>query len=134
MKWNGYGMGFLIGALFLACLYFANEAIAQEPLADVDLKRVGAKFVITCVAPPDTDLFELCFARTDLEDGIIELGCTATSANAETKVEVSVQKTVFVDARVRCYAVDLTGNVGDMSENAGIIDFTPPGRGRILDR
>ena len=43
----------------------------------------------------------------------------------------AVQQTTFDDAEIRCYVTDIDFS-SEYSFNAGVIDFTPPGRGRLI--
>ena len=68
--------------------------------------------------------------RTDLPDDPLELGCAEQLLAPLKPVtwEIAVERTPMQDAEIRCYAIDFGGNVSEYSANAGIADFTPPGR------
>ena len=113
-------------------LLLASAAVAQEPVhPDVPLKRVSGVYSIGCVTPADLDLATVCWLRSDLVTPL-ELGCLpANLPNTEYRLDVTVPSTTFDDAEIRCYVIDDDALVSDTSPNAGIIDFTPPGKGRI---
>jgi len=116
-----------------AVLALAVPALAQTPapLPDVDLAREGSTYTIVCqpVEPIDK-MIELCAVRTDTLDPT-ELGCVSHSTLDPAPIEVTVVRTPHQDAMIRCYANDSEGNVSDISENAGVADFTPNGRPRV---
>ncbi len=123
-----------MGMIFWIVFLLAVSAFAQTPAPypDVPLVKSGGIYNIGCVTPLDTDLAQLCFVRSDLPDGIIELGCMpATVPDIEFRMDIAVQQTTFVDAEIRCYVIDDDANVSDYSDNKGDIDFTPPAKGRI---
>ena len=47
------------------------------------------------------------------------------------RMDFAVQQTTFDDAEIRCYVTDIDFS-SEYSSNAGVIDFTPPGRGRLI--
>lgn len=122
--------------VILGLLIFPIFANAQTPTAtpiphpDVVLKQSAGVYPIGCVAPSDLDMAELCFSRTD-GPTVLELGCAAAGPDETIHTTVKVPRTTHVDAKIRCYAIDTSGLRGLDSDNAGLIDFTPPGRTRI---
>ena len=117
--------------LLLVSPIYLQAAYAQTPAPqpDVDLARSGTAYPFRCqpVEPIDK-MVQMCAARTDLEGDPIELGCVAHTTIAAVSMEVTVARTPFVDAELRCYAIDSEGNVSAYSENVGRADFTPNGR------
>jgi hypothetical protein len=123
--------------ILVLALLLAPAAAAQEP--DVGLGKVAGVYNAGCLRDPiDTDVLEGCFARVDLVP-VIELGCTSevstrptdVSAGTVYRMDFTVQQTTFDDAEIRCYLND--GELlSDYSVNAGLIDFTPPAKGRLL--
>lgn len=121
----------------LLVLFFSLPAAAQEP--DVSLSKVAGVYNGGCLrAAIDTDVIEGCFVRVDL-DPVIELGCTGAVSSRPSDVlegtvyrmDFTVQQTTFDDAEIRCYLND--GElVSEYSVNAGLIDFTPPAKGRFM--
>ncbi len=133
-------MKFLFG-LFLFVVLFAFMAAAQEPepQSDVPLGRTAGVYNAGCLADQtDTDLISGCFVRADVTP-VTELGCTTeVSTRADDvlkgmvfRMDFAVQQTTFDDAEIRCYVTDIDFS-SEYSFNAGIIDFTPPARGRLI--
>jgi len=121
----------LFFAIALSLFWWGDLAYSQEPRPDVPLDRVAGLYPITCIAPSDLDLAEICFVRADLPDQVLELGCVPALADQAATLEVTIERTPHIDAEVRCYATDTSANLSDYSENAGTVDFTPPGRPRV---
>ena len=119
-------------ALAALLLLLASPAVAQEPTyPDVPLKRVSGIYNIGCVTPTDLDLATVCWVRTDLA-APLELGCMpGPLPSTEYRMDLTIPTTQFDDAAIRCYVIDTETLVSDLSPNAGIVDFTPPGKGRI---
>ncbi len=131
--------------LFLFIMLFAFMAAAQTPTPtstpqpDVTLGRTAGVYHAGCLADQaDTDLVSGCFVRADVSP-VTELGCTIeVSTRADDvllgtvfRMDFAVQQTTFDDAEIRCYVTDIDFS-SEYSTNAGIIDFTPPGRGRLI--
>jgi hypothetical protein len=116
-------------ALLIIAILFAFTATAQTPAPrpDIVLLQAGGIYPIKCVAPSDEDMAQICFVRTDLAE-VVELGCTGAEALETVSLDLNIVATAGDDAEIRCYAVDASGLVGDYSENAGLVDFTRPGR------
>ncbi len=113
----------------LLILLFATPTGAQETHTDVDLARSGSMYPITCQPTDPVDkLAQICAVRTDLDGDPIELGCTPHTSSLAVTFDITVARTPFQDAEIRCYAVDSEGNVSDLSDNVGRADFTPNGR------
>ena len=111
-------------------------ATAQEP--DVPLGKIAGVYNAGCLVDPiDTDVVEGCFVRADSAP-VDELGCTSTvstraddvAAGTVYRMDFTVQQTMFDDAEIRCYLRDAEFPSA-YSDNAGLIDFTPPGKGLI---
>lgn len=113
--------------LVLLALLMISRAEAQETRPDVPLLLVDGKGPMKCVAPSDSDMAQVCFVRTDVTP-LIELGCVPAGPDEPVLLELTVPVTAGDDGEVRCYAVDTSGLVGDFSLNAGLADFSPPGR------
>lgn len=113
-------------------LFISSVAKSQTPHPDVPLAKTGGVYNIGCVTPSDLDLADLCFVRSDLAE-VAELGCLPSpDPDTEYRLDLSVHHTANDDAEIRCYVVDTDGNVGDLSDNAGLVDFTRPGKGRVV--
>jgi hypothetical protein len=120
---------------FLAAILLAAPALGQTPATypDVPLERTGGVYPIGCHTPLDTDLDQVCWARTDLVDGVVELGCMdGPLPDTDYRMDVAVERTPHVNAIVKCYVTDTEGLISDYSDNSGIIDFMPPGKPRIV--
>ena len=120
--------------IIFVVLLLAFTASAQEP--DVPLGKVAGVYNAGCLRDPiDTDVIEGCFVRADAVP-INELGCTSTvstraddvAAGTVCRMDFTVQQTMFDDAEIRCYLRDAEF-LSAYSDNAGLIDFTPPGKG-----
>lgn len=114
------------GLMFVCSADYAN-AQTPAPRPNVVLTQTSGIYPIRCMAPPDADMAQICFVRTDLADPV-ELGCTPAGPSVEAALDLNVIATADDDAEIRCYAVDTSGLVGDYSENAGLVDFTRPSR------
>ncbi len=125
----------LKGLGFLVAILFAAPAFAQTPAPhpDVPLKKVGGVYDIGCHTPLDTDLDQVCWVRVDLAVGVDELGCLhGPSPDTTYRTNIAVQQTPHEDATVKCYVTDTEGLISEYSDNSGLIDFSPPGRPRIV--
>ena len=111
-------------SIILSTMVFAQTS---EPRPDVPLLQTGGIYNMGCHAPSDTDLLEMCFVRTDVTP-IVELGCTPVQPDQDIRMDLNIVPTQGDNAEIRCYAKDTSGLVSDYSENAGIVDFTRPGR------
>lgn len=118
---------FVFNAIVLVGMAVVARAQTPTPRLDVPLLRVSGVYKITCHSPSDADMDQLCFVRTDLADPL-ELGCVAAGPDVDKSLDLNVAETSGVDAEIRCYAVDTSGLVSDYSPNAGLVDFTRPGR------
>lgn len=119
--------------LLLVSFVFACPTLpgawAQEP--DVSLTRIGGTYNVCCMTADDNDLGVLCFARTDVTPPD-PLACVMTPAgNTKVCKLLTIARTTFDDADIRCQAIDLELNESEWSENKGLVDFTPPGRPHI---
>lgn len=120
---------FVVGIIFgITC----RGVMAQEP-ADVKYFPTSGVYTLRAQAPPDLDLLQICFARvySDPNTPNEELGCVASDPNQIVSLAVEVRVTPKLDAEIRGFAYDTSGNVSDPSPNAGRIDFTPPGQVRF---
>ncbi len=110
-----------------------GAAVAQTPAPqpDIPLAREGATYTIGCqpVEPIDK-MNQACAVRTDLTEPV-ELGCVDHTTLEPAVITVTVQRTPHQDAFIRCYVTDSEGNVSEISDNAGVADFTPPGRPHV---
>jgi hypothetical protein len=111
----------------------AECARAQTPAPhpDIILAREGSTYTFRCqpVEPIDK-LALICAVRSDLAEPE-ELGCVDHTIIDAVSMTVTVQRTPHVDGKIRCYAADSEGNVSDYSDNAGLVDFTPPGKPNV---
>jgi hypothetical protein len=121
---------------FPILLMFALPAMAQ----DVPLDKVAGVYNAGCLDDPiNTDVVEGCFVRVDASP-VIELGCTTdvstraddVAAGKVYRMDFQVQQTTFDDAEIRCYVNDSVPQSSLYSDNAGLIDFTPPAKGRVI--
>ena len=120
---------------FLVAILLAAPALGQTPAPhpDVPLKRTGGVYPIACHTPLDTDLDQVCWVRTDLIDGVIELGCMdGPSPDTDYGIDLTIDRTPHTIALIKCYVTDWDGNISEYSDNSGIIDFMPPGKPRIV--
>ncbi len=124
-----------LGAILFGCaafsLFMVYQANAQTPAPqpDVDLKRSGSTYPFTCQPTEPIDkLMEVCAVRTDLDGEPIELGCALHSTIEPVTFNITVARTPFEDAEIRCYARDSEGNESGYSGNVGRADFTPNGK------
>lgn len=118
-------------AAILAVLLLASAAAAQEPCpADVQIFRDGSVYTVRVQAPSDADMAQICLDRVD-SNPVTPLGCVPAGADETVVMTATVAKTTWDDAELRAYAVDTSDLVSDYSCNAGIIDFTPPGRPHV---
>lgn len=116
--------------IFPAFTFFAiaTVAIAQTTHPDVRLKRTGSTYPFSCQPTEPIDgMTSICAIRTDLVEPI-ELGCVDHATLEVATLTITVERTPFADAEIRCYAIDSEGNVSDFSDNVGFADFTPNGR------
>ncbi len=104
------------------------SAQTPEPRADVTLPAIiesgkyGMNVVIPTTDVSDTDVFEACCYRVDV-DPIIELGCSArVGSEMIINFEVDVIKTPGDDAEVRCQTIN-TQEQSDYTSNAYILPF-----------
>jgi len=121
------------GAIVLAVIIFGfvEFAGAQEPHPDIDLARQGSTYPFHCqpVEPIDK-MVQICAVRTDQVEPV-ELGCVDHSTIDTATITISVDRTPHEDGKIRCYAIDSEGNVSDISDNAGVADFTPNGKPHV---
>lgn len=114
--------------LFLTVFLIARGAVAQTPIPDIDLTRQGSTYMVTCQPTEPIDkMIQMCTVRTDLADPV-ELGCENATTLEPVSIVITVARTPHIDGMIRCYAVDSEGNVSDLSDNAGVTDFTPNGK------
>lgn len=121
----------IIAAVIVIACFMAWDVKAQTPTPqpDIDLARSGSTYPFACQPTEPIDkLTQICAVRTDLEGDPIELECALHSTIEPVTFEVTVERTPFQDAEIRCYAIDSEGNVSEYSDNVGIADFTPNGR------
>ena len=121
----------------LLVFVLAAPAFGQTPTPtpppDIPMKAVGGIYNIGCVTPSDTDLNQICWARTDLPDEVVELGCMdGPDPDTAYRMDVTIAATPNIDALVKCYATDLGGLASEYSANSGLVDFTLPGQPRIV--
>lgn len=134
MKSNLY-LYFWILALGFALGIWSHNATAQTPAPypDVPLKQVGGVYPIGCHTPLDDDLDQVCWVRVDLPDGVEELGCLhGPTPDTAYRTDITVMTTPNIDATIKCYVSDTDSLLSDYSDNSGIIDFTAPGKPRIV--
>lgn len=113
-----------------AALILVRIATAQTPTPrpNVPLLQTGGIFNAGCqpVAPYDT-VVQACWVRTDTTEPV-ELGCVDSVGGAEARMDLNMVVNIGEVAEIRCYVVSDQGVPSDYSENAGIVDFTRPGR------
>jgi hypothetical protein len=114
----------VLGAFSLLASLMCDAANAQTN--DVPLDQVSGTYTMCCMTPIDIDLDELCFVRTDLASGVVELGCVGAPTATKVCSDLTVAATLDVDAKIRCYVTDDSGLVSNYSPNAGTVDFTRP--------
>jgi hypothetical protein len=118
----------IVIVVFVLCFGILEIASAQETHPDVPLEKQGSIYFLSCqpVEPIDK-MNQMCAVRTD-QTAPVELGCIDHTDLSVAVIEVTVARTPHEDGFIRCYATDTEGNISDISENAGVADFTPPGR------
>jgi hypothetical protein len=122
----------IAGAIVLTLIGFGIAEIAKSqtptPHPDIDLARDGSTYQFNCqpVEPIDK-MNQMCAVRTDTQEPV-ELGCVDHATLDVATITITVNRTPHQDGMIRCYATDSEGNVSDISANAGVADFTPPGR------
>lgn len=120
---------------FLAAVLLAATASAQTAHPDVPLTRTGGVYPIGCMTPSDTDLDQVCWVRTDLPEGVVELGCmNGPDPDTAYHVDMTVERVPHTIAIIKCYVTDFESLLSEYSDNSGIIDFMPPGKPRIVAR
>ena len=124
-------VGVLVGVLIGLLASSPASAQTPTPRPDLPLLATGGIYPMWCMSPPDVDMAQICFVRTDLADPV-ELGCVSAGPSEEVMLDLNIASTTDVDAEIRCYAVDTDGLVGDYSLNAGTVDFTRPGRPYVV--
>jgi hypothetical protein len=118
-----------ISIVMTVCGFLIAEfgmAQTPPPYPDIPLTPVSGTYAVTCAAPSDSDMAELCLVRSDASP-VVELVCAPSGPSEEVRMEFELASTPNADAEIRCYARDTTGLVSDYSPNAGLVDFTPPG-------
>ncbi len=113
---------------------FALTAAAQTTAPDIRFIRTAGVYSVGCgLSEVDPSVVSACFVRADLVP-VDELGCTSTpDAVGEYHMDVTIFQTTFDDAELRCYLVDDGQLLSEYSLNQGVIDFTPPARGRVVE-
>jgi hypothetical protein len=131
MKINLKVAAYIIVGIVIVFASFKAFAQTPAPQPDVPLEREGSTYQFSCqpVEPIDK-MNQLCAVRTD-QDEPVELGCVDHTTLDVATISITVERTPHQDAMIRCYATDTEGNVSDISENAGVADFTPPGRPNV---
>ena len=107
----------------LIFLFVPAVALAQP--ADIPRLPIGGVYHIKAQVGPEADVEQICCARADASP-VEELGCNPANPNEIVEFDVSVTATPGADAEVRCYVVDSSGLVSDLSPNAYLLDFTKP--------
>jgi len=121
-------------------LVFASTATAQAqpptitpteggptiPLANVRLIRAADVYDLFLLTGSELDLKEVCCDRSDVSP-VIRLGCHPTpEPNTKYEVRVVLERTIFDNAEIRCYLVNLAGQQSIYSPNMAAVDFSPP--------
>jgi len=115
-------------AILIAALLVV-VAIATHAGEVTPLESVGGFYEVGCTTPDDNDLARVCFTRSDLRNGAFRPACMpATEPGARYEMKIVVPPTPGDDAEVRCYVVDSSGILGPQSDDAGVINFEPPGK------
>jgi len=119
----------IIRTTILLTVFMATNAVAQTatptPMPDVLLLKTGEVHTLHVQMPPDLDVISLCCYRVDAPNEL-DFGCIPSSPSAIETWNLTIPFTEGDDAEVRCTAVDTSGNVSDLSPNAGLADFTLP--------
>lgn len=117
--------------LFVATCGAPPPAFPQTIHPDVQLIRTAGAYKTCCMTPADLDLSLLCYERTDLMPAE-DLGCfPALAPDTKHCYELTVSRTTFIDAEIRCYVEDKDQNKSELSDNKGDVDFTPPGKAHV---
>ncbi len=124
---------FLAFVVWIVLLGLTASAQTPAPHPDVPMTRAGGVYPIGCHTPLDTDLEQACWARTDLPEGVVELGCVeAPDPDTRYGIDVTVDRTPHVNAVIKCYVTDSEGLISEYSDNSGMINFMPPGKPRVV--
>jgi len=116
--------------VFSLAILLSSVANAQTPTPrpNVPLLQTGGIFNAGCQpTPPYDDVVKACWVRTDTVDPV-ELGCVDSIGNAEARMDLNMVIDIGDVAEIRCYVVNSQNIPSDYSENAGIVDFTQPGK------
>jgi hypothetical protein len=133
-----YLFEFLLSSVWLIMLvvviFCVTRAGAQELPADVKYFPNGGlgKYDVKATVPdPSNDPVQICVERVDVTPPE-QVGCAPYAGDGQvTIIPVLVSVTPHDDAELRAYSNDDSGNVSEPSPNAGLIDFTPPGKARF---
>jgi hypothetical protein len=130
MKFSTF-MGTWLSICLLVAIPFVVTAQTPVPQPDIPLEKQGSIYFFSCqpVEPIDK-MNQMCAVRTDQTEPV-ELGCIDHTTLEVATIEITVERTPHNDAFIRCYATDTEGNISDISDNAGIADFTPPGKPHV---
>jgi hypothetical protein len=102
--------------------------MAQTPRPDVPLSQEGGIYVMSCMpTEPMGHVVEACFLRVDVEPDL-DLGCVPASPGTTATKHLEIPITIDQDAEIRCFMVGSNNMNSEISENAGIVNFTRPGR------
>lgn len=124
-------MTLYLSICLMVAIPFVVTAQTPAPHPDVPLDKQGAVYYLNCQpVDPIDKMDQVCAVRTD-QTSPVELGCIAHTTLDVAVIEVTVERTPHQDAFIRCYATDTEGNVSDISDNAGVADFTPPGKPHV---
>lgn len=123
----------IVGSLIvIAVVVFGIVELAKAqtptPRPNVPLLQTGGIYNAGCQpVEPFATVVKVCWVRTDTTEPT-ELGCVDSFGGAEARMDLDIVLSINEIAEVRCYVVSDQGVPSDYSENAGIVDFTQPGR------
>lgn len=88
---------------------------------------VAGVYTIRVMAPPETDVAQVCLDRVDVNDARLErVSCLPATANEVVTFTITVPVTPGNDAVLRAVAIDQSGNESAYSADTAVLDFTAP--------
>jgi hypothetical protein len=123
-----------LALIFAALAIYNLEAASQTPRPDVPLEMETGTVTLTCVPTVPMDhVIEACFLRTDL-DPDVDLGCIPALGGALGTKDLTIAITEDQNAEIRCFTIGSNNMESELSENAGTVNFTKPGKPYIEDQ
>lgn len=115
-----------------AIVFISSVADAQTPHPDVPLSLQNGTVSLTCVpTAPMAHVIEVCFLRTDM-DPDVDLGCVPALGGTPGEKDLTIVITDDQDAEIRCFSVGSNNMNSEISDNAGTVNFTRPGKPHVV--